>query len=139
MFDVARRAGVSHQTVSRVLNAHPNVREGTRVRVRTAIEELGYRPNRAARTLVTGRDRVLGIVAPRSTLFGPVSLLAAFEEQAVGAGFGVSVVRVREIDGGSVREAVQRHLDGQVAGIVVIAPVASVAEALDSVPVTSRS
>ncbi len=134
MFDVARRAGVSHQTVSRVLNAHPNVRESTRVRVRTAIEELGYRPNRAARTLVTGRDRVLGVVAPRSTLFGPVSLLAAFEEQAVGAGFGVSVVRVREIDGGSVRQAVQRHLDGQVAGIVVIAPVASVAEALDTVP-----
>ena len=55
MTDVARLAGVSHQTVSRVLNDHPNVREQTRMRVRAAIAELGYRPNRAARTLVTGR------------------------------------------------------------------------------------
>ncbi|MEJ8281693.1 LacI family DNA-binding transcriptional regulator [Pseudonocardia spirodelae] len=134
MFDVARVAGVSHQTVSRVLNAHPNVREATRVRVLSAIDELGYRPNRAARTLVTGRDRVLGVVAPGSTLFGPVSMLAAFEEQAVQAGFGVSVVRIRALDGTSVREAVQRHLDGQVSGIVVIAPVAPVAAALEELP-----
>ena len=136
MFDVARVAGVSHQTVSRVLNAHPNVREVTRTRVLSAIDELGYRPNRAARTLVTGRDRVLGVVAPGSTLFGPVSLLAAFEEQAVNAGFGVSVVRIRTLDGTSVREAVDRHLDGQVSGIVVIAPVAPVAAALDELPRT---
>ena len=57
MTDVARLAGVSHQTVSRVLNDHPNVREQTRLRVRAAIKELGYRPNRAARALVTGHDR----------------------------------------------------------------------------------
>ena len=51
MTDVARLAGVSHQTVSRVLNDHPNVREQTRRRVQAAITELGYRPNRAARVL----------------------------------------------------------------------------------------
>ena len=56
MTDVARLAGVSHQTVSRVLNGHPNVREQTRLRVQAAITELGYRPNRAARALVTGRS-----------------------------------------------------------------------------------
>ncbi|MFP5068352.1 LacI family DNA-binding transcriptional regulator [Pseudonocardia nantongensis] len=134
MFDVARLAGVSHQTVSRVLNDHPNVRAATRSRVRSAVDELGYRPNRAARTLVTGRDRVIGIVAPQSTLFGPVSLLAAFEEQAVAAGFGVSVVRVRDLDGPSVGAAVGRLLDAQVSGIVVIAPVVGVAEALDAMP-----
>ncbi len=55
MTDVARLAGVSHQTVSRVLNGHPNVREQTRLRVRAAIEQLGYRPNRAARTLANRR------------------------------------------------------------------------------------
>src|SRR6201987_4733899 len=48
MADVARLAGVSHQTVSRVLNDHPNVREQTRLRVRAAINELGYRPHKAA-------------------------------------------------------------------------------------------
>src|SRR3954449_11046142 len=57
MTDVARLAGVSHQTVSRVLNGHPNVREQTRNRVRAAISELGYRPNRAAKALVTGRSQ----------------------------------------------------------------------------------
>lgn len=134
MFDVARLAGVSHQTVSRVLNDHPNVRAATRNRVRSAIAELGYRPNRAARTLVTGRDRVIGIVAPVSTLFGPVSLLAALEEKAVAAGFGASVVRVRELDGSSVAAAVCRLVDAQVSGIVVIAPVVGVADALEEVP-----
>ena len=54
MVDVARLAGVSHQTVSRVLNNHPNVRQETARRVRAAIAELNYRPNRAARALVTG-------------------------------------------------------------------------------------
>ena len=55
MYDVARLAGVSHQTVSRVINAHPNVAEATRRRVQQAITELGYRRNVAARTLVTRR------------------------------------------------------------------------------------
>src|ERR1700761_2670694 len=63
MTDVARLAGVSHQTVSRVLNDHPNVREQTRLRVQAAIHELGYRPNKAARLLVTGTSQVIGVVS----------------------------------------------------------------------------
>ena len=55
MTDVARVAGVSHQTVSRVINEHPNVSQSTRLRVLAAIAELGFRPNRAARSLVTAR------------------------------------------------------------------------------------
>ena len=62
MTDVAKLAGVSHQTVSRVLNEHPNVREQTRLRVQAAINELGYRPNKAARLLVTGTSQVIGVV-----------------------------------------------------------------------------
>ncbi|TVZ06796.1 LacI family DNA-binding transcriptional regulator [Trebonia kvetii] len=49
MADVAELASVSHQTVSRVINDHPNVRQPTRMRVQAAIAELHYRPNRAAR------------------------------------------------------------------------------------------
>lgn len=134
MFDVARRAGVSHQTVSRVLNEHPNVRPETRARVVAAIGELGYRRNDAARALVTGRSRVLGVVAPRSTLFGPVSMLAAFDEQAAAAGFAVSVAQVRTLDRAAIDQAVQRHLDQRVAGLVVLAPVPSVEQALDRLP-----
>ncbi|MEV4759751.1 LacI family DNA-binding transcriptional regulator [Micromonospora sp. NPDC049559] len=131
MTDVARLAGVSHQTVSRVLNDHPNVREQTRLRVRAAIAELGYRPNRAARTLVTGRSQLIGVVAQNSTLYGPASLLAAFEQVAAEAGFAVSVGSVRLLDHRSIAEAVERHLDQRVAGIMVIAPVTSATAALD--------
>lgn len=134
MTDVARLAGVSHQTVSRVLNGHPNVREQTRNRVRAAIAELGYRPNRAAKALVTGRSQVLGVVAQNSTLYGPASLLVAFENAAAEAGFTVSVGNVSVLDRHSIGRAVEQHLDQRVAGIVVIAPVASANEALDHLP-----
>ena len=134
MTDVARLAGVSHQTVSRVLNDHPNVKEQTRLRVRAAIAELGYRPNRAARALVTGRSQLIGIVAQNSTLYGPASMLAAFEQAAAEAGFAVSVGSVGRLDRESIAGAVQRHLDQRVAGLVVIAPVASAGEALEDMP-----
>jgi DNA-binding LacI/PurR family transcriptional regulator len=134
MTDVARLAGVSHQTVSRVLNGHPNVKEQTRLRVRAAIAELGYRPNRAARALVTGRSQLIGIVALNSTLYGPSSLLAAFEQAAAEAGFAVSVGSVGRLDRESIAGAVDRHLDQRVAGLVVIAPVASAGEALEDMP-----
>jgi DNA-binding LacI/PurR family transcriptional regulator len=134
MTDVARLAGVSHQTVSRVLNGHPNVREQTRLRVRAAIAELGYRPNRAARALVTGRTQLIGVIALNSTLYGPASLLAAFELAAAEAGFTVSVRRVKVLDRASIAAAVEHHRDLRVAGIVAIAPTASANEALAEVP-----
>ncbi|WHT22513.1 LacI family DNA-binding transcriptional regulator [Crossiella sp. CA-258035] len=134
MTDVARLAGVSHQTVSRVLNDHPNVREQTRLRVRAAIKELGYRPNRAARALVTGKSQLIGVVTQNSTLYGPASLLSAFEEAAGEAGFAVSVGRVRVLDRESIAAAVERHRDQRVAGIVVIAPTASASDALADIP-----
>lgn len=134
MTDVARLAGVSHQTVSRVLNGHPNVREQTRLRVRAAIEQLGYRPNRAARTLATGKSQLLGVVAQNSTLFGPSSLLAAFELAAAAQGFVVSVRRVRDLDHGSIAAAVEHHREQRAAGIVVIAPTGAADEALAEVP-----
>ena len=134
MTDVARLAGVSHQTVSRVLNDHPNVKEQTRLRVRAAIAELGYRPNKAARALVTGKSQLIGVVAQNSTLFGPASLLAAFEQAAAETGFAVSVGSVGRLDRESIAGAVERHLDQRVAGLVVIAPVASASEALDHMP-----
>jgi len=59
--DVARRASVSRQTVSNVLNSPDLVREETRERVRQAVEELGYRVNQAARRMRTGRSRLLAI------------------------------------------------------------------------------
>ncbi|MEV0729647.1 LacI family DNA-binding transcriptional regulator [Polymorphospora sp. NPDC050346] len=134
MTDVARLAGVSHQTVSRVLNGHPNVREQTRLRVQAAIAEIGYRPNPAARALVTGRSQVIGVVAQNTTLYGPASLLAALEQEAAEAGFAVSVGSVRNLDHRSISAVVERHLAHRVAGIVLIAPVESAGEALERLP-----
>src|ERR1700761_7105107 len=74
MTDVAQLAGVSHQTVSRVLNDHPNVRPQTRALVLAAITELGYRPNAAARTLVARRTHPLGVISFDTTLYGPASM-----------------------------------------------------------------
>lgn len=134
MTDVARLAGVSHQTVSRVLNDHPNVREQTRLRVRAAIAQLGYRPNKAARALVTGKSQLIGVIAQNSSLFGPSSLLGAFESAAAEAGFSVSLRRVKVLDRDSIAAAVEHHRDARVAGIVAIAPTASANEALAEVP-----
>jgi DNA-binding LacI/PurR family transcriptional regulator len=134
MIDVAKLAGVSHQTVSRVLNDHPNVTEQTRLRVRAAIAELGYRPNRAARALVTGKSHVIGVIAQSSTLYGPTSTLAAFAQAATGSGFTISVESVRTLEQGPMQDAVSRHLDQRIAGLVVIAPVDSANEVLDKVP-----
>ncbi|MGK5685253.1 LacI family DNA-binding transcriptional regulator [Actinoplanes sp. URMC 104] len=134
MMDVARLAGVSHQTVSRVLNEHPNVSEPTRLKVRAAIAELGYRPDRAARALVTGTSKVIGVVAQNSSLYGPASMLTAFEEAAQATGFAVNVGSVRNLDERSIADAVERHLDQRVAGLVVIAPVAEAAPALAKLP-----
>jgi DNA-binding LacI/PurR family transcriptional regulator len=134
MTDVAKLAGVSHQTVSRVLNGHPNVRTRTRIRVQAAIEELGYRPNRAARVLATGTSQVIGFVSRSSTLFGPASMVTALAEAALRQGFTVNVESVRTLDRKPVSEAISRLLDQRVAGLVVIMPVDSANDALDDLP-----
>lgn len=134
MADVAQLAGVSHQTVSRVLNDHPNVRAGTRSRVLAAIEELGYRPNQSARALVTRRTKTVGVVAFDTTLFGPASTLLAIEQAARAAGYFVSIVSLRELNPDSVREAVEHLSLLSVEGLVIIAPQRSSTPALLGLP-----
>jgi DNA-binding LacI/PurR family transcriptional regulator len=134
MTDVAKLAGVSHQTVSRVLNGHPNVRQRTRIRVQAAITELGYRPNRAARSLATGTSQVIGFVTRSSTLYGPASMVSALAEAALEHGFAVNVESVRTLDRKPVADAISRLLDQRVAGLVVIVPVESANDALDDLP-----
>jgi DNA-binding LacI/PurR family transcriptional regulator len=68
MADVAVVAGVSHMTVSRVLNDPDSVKPATRDRVQAAMRSLGYRPNIVARALATGRTRRIGVVALATAL-----------------------------------------------------------------------
>jgi DNA-binding LacI/PurR family transcriptional regulator len=91
MADVAARAGVSHQTVSRVINGHPSVAPLTRERVQQAIAELGYRPNLAARALVTGSTRTIGLVTIKINQYGPAQTMLGLEEAARAAGYSLSV------------------------------------------------
>jgi DNA-binding LacI/PurR family transcriptional regulator len=133
MADVARLAGVSHQTVSRVLNEHPNVRPLTRERVLDAIRELAYRPNAAARTLVTRRTHTLGVITADTMLYGPTSMLYGFERAAHDSYF-VSVASLPALDRRSMLDAVDRFLGQGIEGIVVIATVDTAVAALAHVP-----
>jgi DNA-binding LacI/PurR family transcriptional regulator len=123
MKDVARLAGVSHQTVSRVLNDSPNVRPDTRTRVLAAMRTLGYRPNHAARALVTGRSRVLGVATLGGRLFGPAATLYSVQQAAHVAGYGVSVVAVPDASVADLAAAVSLLIRQGVDGVVLIAPV----------------
>jgi DNA-binding LacI/PurR family transcriptional regulator len=134
MADVARLAGVSHQTVSRVLHDHPNVRPATRDRVLAAVRELGYRPNAAARTLATRRTRTLGVISFNTTLYGPACMLYGIEQAARQHEYFVTVAAVGTLDRRSVLDAVDRLRDQGVEGIVVIAPQTSAIAALANVP-----
>jgi DNA-binding LacI/PurR family transcriptional regulator len=134
MADVAKLAGVSHQTVSRVLHDSPHVRSDTRERVLEAMRKLEYRPNTVARALVMGRSKTLGVVSFDSTLYGPASTLFGIERAAHDAGYFVSIVSLKSLDRESVVSAVERLRDQGVDGIVVTAPQESAAHALLNLP-----
>jgi DNA-binding LacI/PurR family transcriptional regulator len=127
MGDVARLAGVSHMTVSRVLNQPDSVRPETRDRVRLAIAQLGYRRNSAARSLVTRRSQILGVLCFDTTLYGPASTLNGIEYAAEDAGYVVSVASLRRSTAEAAAQAVQRLVDQSVEGLVLIMPQTSAA------------
>lgn len=121
MADVAALAGVSHQTVSRVVNGLPHVGEATRQRVLAAIEELDYRPNTAARTLVTRRSSIIGIISTETGLYGPNSIHRTVEEAAREAGYFAGSVGLKTITADGLAAAVDHLRRQSVEGIVMIA------------------
>ncbi|BCW08226.1 LacI family DNA-binding transcriptional regulator [Arthrobacter sp. NtRootA1] len=122
MEDVARVAGVSHQTVSRVLNNHPNVSTKTRERVEQAITELGYRRNTAARSLVTRRSQTIGVLGSELAQYGPSHTLLGVQQAARDAGYFVSVAGLREVTPETIKDAMAHFMDQGVDGIVVTVP-----------------
>ncbi|MFC7486127.1 LacI family DNA-binding transcriptional regulator [Knoellia sp. CPCC 206453] len=121
MADVARLAGVSHQTVSRVINGSPKLRPETRDKVLAAIERLGYRPNTAARALVRGRTGIIGIIGTAAVEFGPTSIHRTVEQAAREAGFFASSVNLAEMTRESLDGAIEHLMTVGVEGIVMIA------------------
>jgi DNA-binding LacI/PurR family transcriptional regulator len=94
MLDVARLAGVSGQTVSRVANGRDNVDAGTRERVLAAMRELGYRPNRAARALRSGQFRSIAVIVFELSSFGTTRSLDAIATAATARGYAVNLIPV---------------------------------------------
>ncbi|MDA1361466.1 LacI family DNA-binding transcriptional regulator [Glycomyces luteolus] len=107
IFDVAKQAGVSHQTVSRVINDAPMVADTTRARVKAAIADLGYRPNRSARTLAGGAVRSVTVFTFDTSLYGTAETLRGIEDAASAAGFTVLI---------SVLDPEQTYTDGDILG-----------------------
>ncbi len=122
MREVAAHAGVSTQTVSRVLNHHPHIRDDTRARVLASAESLGYRMNNAARSLGTATTRTIGIVASDAALFGPTVGIAALEAAARATGRWITTAYADGSDVAAVTDAVDHLLAQGVDGIVVVAP-----------------
>jgi len=135
IFDVARLAGVSHQTVSRVVNELPNVRPATRQRVEHAIQQLRYRPSPAARALVTRRSRTIGLITSGGADFGPSSISLSFNRAAREARYAVSIASIVEHDPTSMRSALELLVRQNVEAIVLIAAHTSMIDEAQSIEV----
>jgi len=122
MFDVAKLSGVSHQTVSRVINDHKNVSENTRTKVVKAMDELGYSPNLVARALVTGKTATIGVLSHDTTLFGPASTLHAVQSAAREKGYKTTIFSLKSEERDSIISGIKELMNDGVDGIVIIAP-----------------
>ncbi|WP_049566883.1 LacI family DNA-binding transcriptional regulator [Nonomuraea sp. SBT364] len=120
--EVARRAGVSHQTVSRYFRANETLRPATRAKIDLVVQEFNYRPNLVARSMRTRHTNRLAITLPASTYLWPARLLRAAAEAAHAEGFQLEVLSVE----GDPRARAERVLElagsGQVEGVLSLTP-----------------
>lgn len=115
---VARQAGVSTQTVSRVVNDLPNVTSETRERVQGVIARLGYRPNAMARSLIRQRSQAIGVVVAGLNYYGPSRTLMGIQQQATEAGYALFLDLLPSPETEVVEPTLQHLLAWQVDGIV---------------------
>jgi DNA-binding LacI/PurR family transcriptional regulator len=134
--DVARMAGVSVATVSRVLNDPSAVSDRRRESVLGAIKRLGYRPNEAARALKSGRQRMIGVIIGNTTKYGFASVLRGIEEAARELDFLVTITVVENDDPEHIRSAVELVLSQPLSGVIGVEFDAFVSTALEQMPAT---
>lgn len=120
MADVARLAGVSSQTVSRVSTGHPSVVESTRQQVLAAMQELGYRPNSAARALKLGEFRTIGVILFTLATTGNSRTVEAIAGYAAREGYAITLIPVAVPTQDGVLGAFTRLGELAVDGIIVI-------------------
>ena len=119
MADVARAAGVSQQTVSRVANGLPNVNERTRQRVQAAMQELGFRPSYAGRSLRDGRYHSVGLCVNDVTKFGNLSMIDGIASAAREHNCAITLVEMSKTEEFSLAEATRRMAALPVDGIII--------------------
>ncbi len=121
---VARAAGVSYQTVSRVINHSPNVSATTRATVQKVIDQMGYRPSNSARTLAGHHSRTIGFIAGGTNYYGPISTMEAIESVARSHGLFLSVAILKESEyERGVMESVCNSMLGQgVDAMILLTP-----------------
>jgi len=120
--DIAAAAGVSTQTVSRVLNNRPDVSAETAERVRRVIQETGYAPNMLARSLTQGRSHVLGVVAYGLHYFGPSQVLMAIERQAAEMGYAIMLNLILQPGTAAVEHLLDGFTARRVDGVIWAIP-----------------
>ena len=122
IYDVARLARVSHQTVSRVLNDNPSIRPETKQRVLRAMEQLGYRPSLAARALASARTKMIGVLSSDTDFSGPASMVNAMESAARTAGYFTVSCGIDPDSADSVMEGVEHLMKVGIEGLALISP-----------------
>lgn len=124
MADVARLAGTSAQTVSRVLSGHPHVSEYTRQEVLAAVHQTGYRRTGIARALTTGRSMTIGVVYFESDpLYARSTITLGTQRAARDHGYVVSTAGTTSLSTAAIAEAIDRLRHQGVDGLVIAVPV----------------
>ena len=119
---VAREAGVSPQTVSRVVNHHPDVSPETRERVQHVINRLAYQPSHIARTLIQGHSRTFGVVGTGLEYFGPSRTLSGIEKQSDELGYTLHLSLISQPERSDVDQIWRDLLSRRVEGIIWAVP-----------------
>ena len=122
IYDVAESAGVSYQTVWRVLNKRSDVAPETRLRVHQVIEEMGYHPNMTARQLVSQRSAVIGFITLATRFHGPAQIMINVEHAAREAGYTLMFAGVTEASVDKIKASVANLCAHRVAGIIIHVP-----------------
>jgi DNA-binding LacI/PurR family transcriptional regulator len=130
--DVAEVAGVSPQTVSRVLNGHHSVKPATRERVQAAVVQLGYHRNYAARSLSTGRTQIIGLVLFDTDSYARSMVVGSIEMAASQLDHSVICSPISSMDDHVIETAVQGLVDRGADGIILAVPM------IQSSPVVAR-
>ena len=131
IYDVAKMAGVSHQTVSRVINNADYIKDDTRSKVQSAMEDLGYVPNAAARALVTSKSKIIGILVSDIVYNGPAGMMHAMEKEARKGGFFAISASVDPIESSSIAQGIEHLRRLGIEGLVVITPQSDSVQAVE--------